>query len=355
MSKKDVSTDICLKDFWSDNAHFADLANAVIFDGSPMISLESLHELDTDVSGIIAFRDYEISLARLRDVVKKTAYGIDFVILSVENQQNIHYAMPLRTMLYDGLGYLREYQEISRTYKNMDDKNTKDESEEAVEETTEETAKENEVGTEERLSRTAGKVSREETKGKKIKLEKDEFLSKFRKNDRLHPIITIVVSYNENPWDGPLTLRDMMVEMSPDMDRFFSDYRMNLVEVRDSAQLIFHNEDVKDVFDICREIFHDNLDVVRKNYKDKEISIEAAAAIQSITNTSSLCEISTKGAANMNMCTALEKLKNEGRDEGINESIIKLINKGFSEKAVADMLDVTVERIVEVRHISSNI
>ncbi|MCD8020508.1 MAG: hypothetical protein LUF92_13285, partial [Clostridiales bacterium] len=177
-------------------------------------------------------------------------------------------------------------------------------------------------------------------------------------------IITIVVSYSEKPWDGPLTLRDMMTEMAPEMDRLFSDYRMNLIEVRDSEQYIFHNEDVRDVFEICREIFHGNLDAVRNNYQDKEISTDAATAIQSITNISSLYEIKTKGVKNMNMCTALEQLKNEGRSEGIelgrnegvqlgiNESIIKLLDKGFSEEAVADMLDITMGRITEAQRTS---
>ena len=44
-----------------------------------------------------------------RDVVKKTAYGVDFVIWGIENQQRIHYAMPLRHMIEDALSYLKEY------------------------------------------------------------------------------------------------------------------------------------------------------------------------------------------------------------------------------------------------------
>ena len=46
---------------------------------------------------------------RVRDVVKKMAFGVEFVVLRIESQQKIHYAMPLRTMLYDGMRYLKEY------------------------------------------------------------------------------------------------------------------------------------------------------------------------------------------------------------------------------------------------------
>ncbi|MCD8018807.1 MAG: hypothetical protein LUF92_04265 [Clostridiales bacterium] len=217
MSKNSVSTDIRLKDFWRDNARFADLANAAIFDGRSIIRPESLHELDTDMSGIVEFKDYEKSLAKLHDVVKKTAYGIDFVILSLENQQDIHYAMPLRTMIYDGLGYLKEYQEISRTYKITDDKNTKEKSEEVFKDDESIMEATTKVGLEELFRKTLAKKLHHD----RIKLTKEEYLSKFRKDDRLHPIITIVISYNEKPWDGPLTLHDMMLDMSPEMDRFF--------------------------------------------------------------------------------------------------------------------------------------
>ena len=52
---------------------------------------------------------------------------MDFVIWGIENQQKIHYAMPLRHMIEDALSYLKEYNEIAK--KNLDEKttNTKDE------------------------------------------------------------------------------------------------------------------------------------------------------------------------------------------------------------------------------------
>ena len=64
---------------------------------------------------------------RVRDVVKKTAFGVEFVVLGIESQQKIHYAMPLRTMLYDGMGYLKEYREITQTMKKEKGKWTEEE------------------------------------------------------------------------------------------------------------------------------------------------------------------------------------------------------------------------------------
>ena len=98
-----TKADIIFKDFWRVNERFADLFNTVIFKGKQVIQPEMLQEMDTDVSGVIEFKQYKETIARTRDVVKKSAYGIEFVVLGLESQKNIHYAMPLRTMLYDAL------------------------------------------------------------------------------------------------------------------------------------------------------------------------------------------------------------------------------------------------------------
>ena len=182
-----VKKDVRLKEFWRQNERFADLFNAVMFNGKQVIKPEDLQELDTDMSGVIPLKGVEQSLTRARDVVKKSAYGVDFVILGIENQQKVHYAMPLRTLLYDGLGYLKEYQEISQGASEHGEMMTT-----------------------------------------------EEFLSRFRRNDRLHPIITLTIYYGEKEWDGPLSLRDMVSEMPKEFEAVFADYKMNLVQVRDS-------------------------------------------------------------------------------------------------------------------------
>lgn len=122
-----AKADIVLKNFWKYNAHFADLFNAVLFDGEQKLHPEDLREADVDLSSVLKFNGHIETIQRLRDVVKKTAYGMDFVIWGIENQQKIHYAMPLRHMIEDALSYLKEYNEIAK--KNLDEKttNTKDE------------------------------------------------------------------------------------------------------------------------------------------------------------------------------------------------------------------------------------
>ena len=64
-----VKPDVLLKDFWRSNERFADLFNAVMFQGEEVLRPEELQEMDTDVSGIIQLKDQAESLVRIRDVV----------------------------------------------------------------------------------------------------------------------------------------------------------------------------------------------------------------------------------------------------------------------------------------------
>ena len=158
-----VKPDIILKNFWKNNERFADIFNAYLFRGEQIIKAEDLTEADADISSLVKFNGYAETLGKVFDVVKKSANGVDYVILGLENQSKIHYAMPLRHMIGDAFSYLKEYKELEA--KNKKYKNYK---------------------------------------------TKHEFLSKFQKTDRLHPIVTICIYYGEDEWDGPRSLIDML-------------------------------------------------------------------------------------------------------------------------------------------------
>lgn len=252
------------------------------------------------MSGIIQFKNYEEALVRTRDLVKKMAYGVEFAVLGVESQQKIHYAMPLRTLLYDGLGYLKEYQEITR-------------------------------------SRRSGQG----------KMTEDEFLSKMCREDRLHPIVSIVVYYSEKSWDGPMCLKDMIVEMPEEIGEIFSDYRMNLVQVRESDKYQFHNEDVRTVFEISRELFKGNFGRIEELYGTQNIKSELLAVIGKITDSRDLVRQSESKEVK-NMCTALERLKEEGIQEGIQKSVLKLLKKGLSVQETSNLLELQEEDVSNI-------
>lgn len=272
-----VKADTILKNFWKNNERFADLFNAALFDGEPVLKAEDLSEVDTDVSSLLKFNSHAETVQKVLDVVKKTAYGVDFVIWGLESQQKIHYAMPLRHMIGDAFSYLKEYNEIAKG--NRKDKNFS---------------------------------------------SSDEFLSNFKKTDRLHPMITLCVYYGDTDWDGPLCLTDML-EIPDKIKPLVSDYKMNLVELKKSSDMKFHNDDVNMVFDLSRSIYERNYDKINRIYKDCMVPTEIGLVIGAITESQELInqvlENEKRTGGQMNMCTALEELKKEGIREGIKTGI----------------------------------
>ena len=270
--KNNIKPDTILKTFWRDNDHFADLFNAALFDGEQVLNPADLMEVDTDVSSMVKFNNHAETVQKVLDVVKKTAYGVDFVIWGLENQSKIHYAMPLRHMIGDSFSYLKEYNEIAAR-----------------------------------------------NKAEKGFESSDEFLSNLKRTDRLHPVISLCVYYGENEWDGPFCLTDML-EIPEKLKPLVSNYKMNLIEVRNSEPLRFHNPDVDTVFDVSRSIYERNFDKINTIYRDKKISAELGVVIGAITESQKLIDQALKfekEGGQINMCGALEELVDKGRQEGI--------------------------------------
>ena len=295
--------DVTLKTFWRDNEHFADLFNATVFNGKQVLKPDKLTEMDTDVSATIHSKSYNESITRNRDVVKKMSDGVEFNILGLEIQDKTHYAMPLRTMTYDALGYIKEYNDIKKHHKLNKDSFSSPE----------------------------------------------EFLSGIDKSDRFHPIITLVLYYGESLWDGPTCLSDMMISMSDNIKEYFSDYKLNLVQILDSDKYTFYNEDVRDIFYIARSIYNKDIDAILSKYKTRNVDNEVMKLISVLTATPqimNLCKPNEQGGK-VNMCKAMEELKAEWQNESRNEGINKGIKLGIdSEKinSIISMLEFGVTR-----------
>ena len=97
-----LKPDTVLKNYWRNNEQFADLFNAVLFDGEPVIKPEELEDADTDESSILEHRGYAESIQASRDNTKirkkSVVHEVEYVLLGNEGQQYIHYVMPMRVM-----------------------------------------------------------------------------------------------------------------------------------------------------------------------------------------------------------------------------------------------------------------
>lgn len=192
---QDLKPDTVLKNYWNDNEQFADIFNAVLFEGRQVLRPEELEDVDTDESSVLEHRDYAESIRASRDSIKvskkSTAYGVELVMLGMESQEHVHYAMPMRVMGYDYGTYKKQYDSNAKQYKTAEG------------------------------------------------MEEDEYLSRMKRTDRFTPVITIVVYYGEKPWDGALSLHGML-NIPEEMKKFVNDYKMMLVEARQN-NLTFHN------------------------------------------------------------------------------------------------------------------
>ena len=70
----------------------------------------------------------------------------------------------------------------------------------------------------------------------KIKLTSEEFLSGWRKGDKLIPIITAVIYLGDSPWDGPKSLFEMLNVPDERLYRFLNDYKLNLISPADMGE-----------------------------------------------------------------------------------------------------------------------
>ena len=111
MSKLDVLT----RNYINDNARFAELFNVFVFKKN-LINPDELY--DQDSSQIQMDIDKSLFSAKYRDNVKLLKYmtnnKINLLLLGIENQSNINYAMPVRVMEYDGISYNKQVQNISK-------------------------------------------------------------------------------------------------------------------------------------------------------------------------------------------------------------------------------------------------
>ncbi len=318
-----VKPDTRFKTFWQSNDRFADLFNATVFHGKQVVTSESLQERDTECSTIVALGNGNLTqgIARSRDIMKVCDLGGNFLLLGVENQTHIHYGMPLKALTYDVLGYIKQCNAI--TYRRKKNKE---------------------------LATT------------------EEFLSGMKATDLLQPIITLVLYYGEEPWSGPLTLKDMLAEITPEIEKYIIDYKIILVQVRSDEEYSFQNEDVAIVFHVSQKLFAGKIEEVKKKYQKKDLSPDVLGMIGTITGSKTLIKMS-ENEGEMNMCKALDeywdKAKQEGHKEGHKEGhrdgykeghkeerryiVMKMLENNLSEEMICVLTSITHEEIQGIR------
>ena len=301
MSKKDTVT----KAFIRENAVFADAFNYLIFNGEKVIQPERLRELDTTELVQLVVKGKKSSneaIQKYRDVLKTAVImedeNADYLLLGIENQTEVHYAMPVRNMIYDALQYGNQVSAIAA-----------------------------------------------ENAKKKNAATRAEFLSGFHKADKLRPVITLVVHFGAEPWDGATSLHEMMDFPLEEMRTFIQDYKIHLIEPAaiEPEELEKFSTSLREVLG-CIKYSKDKekLSSFIRNNTRMTLELNAARVIQAITNvTLDLSEETEE----VDMCKAIDDMMQDSRAEGLAEGM----EKGKAEGILFTLTSLVRDGILSVK------
>ena len=268
------------KKYLSIDRIFADAFNFLIYDGEQVIKPENLRPVDTTEVAVPYGNGARVPIQKYRDILKIWAAMEDdtavYVLLGEEAQANVHYAMPVKNMMYDGINYASQVDEARRSYnkKNQEDR--------------------------------AGEVIFEDNQVK-IKLTPEEFLPGFRKGDKLMPIITAVVYLGPDEWDAPTSIHEMLKVPDKRLLRVIPDYFINLIapaDIEDEDFDKFHTD-----FGFAMKVIKHQKDTATEIIEatnHRKIDRSTAEFLNTVVNLNLVYE-EPKEEVTVDMCKAMEE------------------------------------------------
>lgn len=118
------------KEYTRQNDIFADAFNFYLYGGAQTIKPDQLRELDTAELSILPDAESRgkrngRSMQRYRDVLKSVSAMEDgraaYLLLGIENQSAVHYAAPVKNLLYDALQYAGQVERRAKVHREERD------------------------------------------------------------------------------------------------------------------------------------------------------------------------------------------------------------------------------------------
>lgn len=172
----------------------------------------------------------------------------EYVLYGAENQSEIHYAMAVKSCLYDALDYAGQVEEAARSHRR------------AIEEAR---RQRQESGAVSGAEPNGGAGSKAEQEGSMLPAKKPnagEFLGGFWKEDRLVPCLTLAIYFGCEEWDGPLSLFEMLDVRDSKVLSCMDDYYVRLI-----APALMTDQEIMKFQSSLREVL-----LFIKHSKDKE-------------------------------------------------------------------------------------
>lgn len=225
----------------------------------------------------------------------------------------VHYAMPVRNMLYDGLQYAAQVENAAKCHRKANDHG----------------------------GHNAG-----------------EYLSGFYKEDKLLPVITLVVYFGAEQWDGPLCLHDMIAIEEQEIWAYVENYKIHLIAPAALAgtELDKFHSSLREVLSFIK--YSRDKERLRKLVlEDTKFSALDRKAARVITTHTKLALQLNETEEVWDMCQAIEEM----REDALQEGMEKGLEKGRAEaslevsiKAVQKLMEklsLTAEQAMDVLEI----
>lgn len=294
--------------YLKNNEVFPDAFNFFIYGGRKVIDPNGLVELDTREIGVPYGGDSgaEQPVQKIRDVIKAVAAMTDqraaYMILAIEAQSNIHYAMPVKDMVYDAMQYAKQVEKAVASHRVSGD-----------------------------------------YKG----IGSDEYLSGFLKDDHLMPVVTLVVYFDSKEWDGPLSIHEMFDCNDKNILALVPNYKINLLapaSIRDEEFDQF-NTTLKEVMAFIK--YSKDKDKL-KAVVDKDAGFRRLGRNEvNVLNQCVNAKLRLKENEEVvDVCQALEDLQKEAAN---NERITTLLN---GIKSLMEKMDWTAEQSMDMLNVS---
>ena len=190
----------------------------------------------------------------------------------------------------------------------------------------------------------------------------ERMLKKSKKNkvkEKLPRVHILVFYTGERPWNAARQLSEL-VEVDERFESYFHDYKMNLIEITGNTSYNFNEEDVHDLFYICRSIYDQSIYEEKSNHFGL-VKSSVLKVVKTLTDVEWLDLEELEEKEDIEMCEAekrwLEVKSKEWEAEGIKKGIEQgsennrkemyqtMVDKGFSISSIASIFSVSEESI----------
>lgn len=201
----------------------------------------------------------------------------------------------------------------------------------------------------------------------------EEYLSGMKKEDRLSPVITLVINFGGKKWDAPLSLREMYGEQPEKVLPFIQDYRVFMIDPMEMS-----DNDLQKLNSSLREVLayikyqRDKAQMERLLNEDSKFSCletNAVLVINAMTNAGIAIDPNKEV---VNMCEAIRQMVDEGimlgekrgeergekrgeergkKQGSMNEKLIiarRMLEKNYPMEQVVDLTMLTKQEVEEL-------